>query len=90
MTLQMRIIARVTFMHAAFLPAHQRVWGEIELPALVAFKSSNRELKRYIWNASGDRALPVVLWNRGSGNRWELKSILTSAQARLFQIPPIA
>lgn len=56
----------VTFFVAALLTASQYASGQTAQPQLIGFKSSDLELKGFIWKPPGDGPFPALLWNHGS------------------------
>ena len=53
-------------MVAAFLVTNQSAWGQTTRPELIGFKSSDLELKGFVWKPSVDGPFPALLWNHGS------------------------
>ena len=56
----------VAFFFAALLPVIQNASGQSVRPDLITFKSSDLDLKGFLWKPSGDGLFPAVLWNHGS------------------------
>ena len=54
------------FLVAAFLVTNQSTWAQTTRPELIGFKSSDLELKGFVWKPSGEGPFPALLWNHGS------------------------